>query len=74
MDKVYLVMGGWDYEGSNVIYVASTKEGADEWVSHWEFNPYPEDRKRWRREDFPAGYDFIEIKEMPIDSEDVSQH
>lgn len=79
MTKVYIVVGGYDYEGYEVIYVASTKEGAKKWMSLWtQYYPFLEDEwlknlQKWKREGYFVEYDYMRIIEMPVDVEDVSK-
>ena len=72
--KVYIVKGGHDYEGFEIIHVASTKELAEEWKdSHYAFRYPYEDTKGWDKKwvnqnsDWIGYYDYIEIEEFEID-------
>jgi hypothetical protein len=73
--QVYLVMGGYDYEGADVIYAGSTKEKAEIYLATWEkYKPWPEDRVlknrwKWRRADHTGAYDYMEIQEVTLDEE-----
>lgn len=81
MDKVYVVECGYDYEGSDVQFVASSQQAAEQWRDkYFEFrDPYPDDKKwkskfrnKWcsRNNDIVFGsYDSIKISERELDKD-----
>lgn len=55
--KVYIVIGGWDYEGQNNLKVFKTREGAE---------VYADEMKR--RDSYTnVRYDFVEIEEHVVE-------
>ena len=70
MDKVYLVKSGFRYEGSSVVFVASTHEKAEEYIEAT-FSRRGEklDTKYYYRDPTIKDYwlDYVEIEEWKVD-------
>ena len=54
-NKIYLVSGGWDYEGSRVLKAFFTRENAELFASSINNNP---------KDHF---YDYITVSEMEVE-------
>lgn len=78
MTKVTLVLAGYDWEGRDPIYIASTYELAQQWVhDHFEeVKPFPDDHylkdkivMKYKDIDLQyIQYDYIDIIEVEVDA------